>query len=86
MIFHLGNGQPFPQEQSDKIDLYVDAIHRVGNVEKLELNELPMEEINKLYQMYIKYYKEHLNPFEELYTYISIKSNSKVTTEVVPHV
>ena len=82
MIFHLGNGQPFPQEQFDKIDLYVDAIHRVENIEKLELNELPMDEINKLYQMYIEYYKDHLNPFEELYAYTSIKSNSKVTTKI----
>jgi len=82
MIFHLGNGQPFPQEQFDKIDLYVDAIHRVENIEKLELNELPMEEINKLYQMYIEYYKQYLNPFEELYAHTSIKSNSKLTTKI----
>src|SRR5690606_1166771 len=52
MIFHLGNGKPLPQEQFDKIDLYVEAIHRVENIKKLELNELPIEEINKLYQIY----------------------------------
>lgn len=82
MIFHLGNGKPLPQEQFDKIDLYVEAIHRVENIKKLELNELPIEEINKLYQIYINYYQEHLNPFEELYVYTSIKSNSKVTTKI----
>ena len=56
MIFHLGNGQLFSQEKIDQIDLYMDAIHRVENVKKLELNELPMGEINKLYQVYINHY------------------------------
>lgn len=82
MIFHLGNGQPLTQEKFDKIDLYIEAIHRVENIKQLELDELPMDEISKLHQMYIEYYQKYLNPFEELYTYTSIKSNNKITTKI----
>lgn len=82
MVFHLGNGQPLSQEKFDKIDLYIEAIHRVENIKELELNELPMEEINKLYQTYMDYYRECINPFEELYTHIDIKSTSNVTTKI----
>ena len=82
MIFHLGNGQVLSQEKIDKIDLYMDAIHRVENIKKLELNELPMEEINKLYQMYLNHYREYINPFEDLYIHTSIKSTDRVTTKI----
>ena len=38
MVFHLGNGEPFSYEKCDKIDLYLEAIHRVENIKKIQLH------------------------------------------------
>ena len=85
MVFHLGNGEPFSHEKCDKIDLYLEAIHKVENIKKIQLTELPFDEIDKLYQIFIDIYSKEINPFDEFYSYISMTSNQntniKITTQ-----
>ena len=39
MVFHLGNGEPFSHEKCDKIDLYLEAIHKVENIKKISVHD-----------------------------------------------
>lgn len=82
MVFHLGNGKPFSHEKCDKIDLYLEAIHRVENIKNMHLAELPFDEIEKLYQIFIDSYSKEINPFEEHYSHRLMTSNSNANIQI----
>lgn len=75
MVFHCCGEKEFSYEYQCKVGLYLAAVHSVENVKHLQLNELPKDEIYKLYQIFEEQYLTEINPLEEMYSHLHIKSN-----------